>query len=110
MDARNLGIAWMQIAENYGSAEALEKAWPLLRAAAAEGRRDPLLYTKIAEALESAQKITAAKDAYELALRQDLEQVDVLVRLAALLERSGDKSKAATLRKRAAAILPRLPQ
>jgi cytochrome c554/c'-like protein len=110
VDARNLGIAWMQVAENYASAEALEKAWPQLRAAAAEGPNDPLLYTKIAEALESAQKITAARDAYELALKQDPEQVDVLIRLAALLDRSGDKTKAAALRKRAAAILPRLPQ
>lgn len=104
--ARDWGIAWAQVAEDYASGEALEKAWPLLRAAAGSHPRDPLLYAKIGGALQSAQKTTAAKDAYELALEQDPEQVDVILRLAALLEHSGEAGKAAALRKRAAAILP----
>jgi len=108
--ARDWGIAWAQIAENYASGEALEKAWPLLRSAAGSHPNDPLLYVKIAEALESARKTAEAETVYELALEQDPEQVDVLLRLAGLFERSGDPGKAAALRKRAAAILPRLPQ
>ncbi len=105
---RDWGIAWAQVAEDYASPEALQKAWPLLRAAAGAQPRDPLLYSKIAEALESAQKTQEAKKIYELALEQDPEQVDVLVRLAALLDRSGDRRQAAVFRKRAAVILPRL--
>jgi len=108
--ARDGGIAWAQVAEDYASPEALEKAWPLLRAAAGSHPRDPLLYAKIGQALEAARKTAEAKTVYELALEQDPLQVDVLLRLAVLLERSGDGSKAAELRTRAAAILPRLPQ
>jgi tetratricopeptide (TPR) repeat protein len=100
----------MQVAENYASGEALQKAWPLLRTAAASQPRDPLLYAKIAEALESAGNTAQAKNAYDLVLEQDPEQVDVLLRLARLLERSGNRSEAAAVRKRAAAILPRLPR
>jgi tetratricopeptide (TPR) repeat protein len=107
MGARNWGVAWAQVAENYASADALEKAWPLLRAAAATRPRDPLLYAEIGEALEAAQKISAAINAYEAALEQDPVQPDVLVRLAALLERSGDRTKAAEFQKRAAAMVPR---
>ena len=70
----------------------------MLRAAAGSHPHDPLLYAKIGEALEAARKTAAAKDAYELALEQDPLQVDVLLRLAALLERSGDGSRAAALR------------
>lgn len=106
-EARNWGVAWAQVAENYASADALEKAWPLLRAAAATRPRDPLLYAEIGEALEAAQKISAAINAYEAALEQDPVQPDVLVRLAALLERSGDRTKAAEFQKRAAAMVPR---
>lgn len=108
--ARDWGIAWAQVAENYASPEALEKAWPLLRAAAGARPRDPLLYAKIAGALESAGKTAEAINAYELALEQDPEQVDVLLRLAALLEHSGKAGNAAAFRKRAATILPRLSQ
>jgi hypothetical protein len=107
---RNLGIAWSQVAENYASADALEKAWPLLRTAAETRPRDPLLYVKIGNALESAQKTAAAIEAYELSLEQDAVQPDVLVRLAALLTRSGEPEKAAELRRRAQAIMPRSPR
>jgi hypothetical protein len=107
-DARDWGIAWAQVAEDHADPEALEKAWPLLRSAAGSHPRDPLLYAKIAEALESAQKTSEAKKAYKLSLEQDPEQVDVLIRLAVLFERSGDRAKAAAFRKRAAAIFPRL--
>ncbi|MGH9663302.1 MAG: multiheme c-type cytochrome [Bryobacteraceae bacterium] len=106
--ARDWGIAWAQVAENYASPDALENAWPLLRAAAGSQPRDPLLYAKIAGALESAQKTKEAKNLYKISLVQDPQQVDVLVRLSALYERSGDPGKAAALRKRAAAILPRM--
>lgn len=104
---RDWGIAWAQIAEDYAAPAVLEKAWPLLRTAAGSRPRDPLLYAKIAEALESAQKNREAETVYELSLEQDPAQPDVLLRLAALCERSGDSAKAAALRRRAAAILPR---
>jgi tetratricopeptide (TPR) repeat protein len=108
--ARDWGIAWAQVAENYSSADALEKAWPLLRSAAAGRPRDPLLYAKIGNALESAQKTAAAIEAYRLSLEQDPVQVDVLIRLAALFARSGERSKAEEVRKRAEAIVPRTPR
>lgn len=113
--ARDWGIAWMQIAENYALSEAIEKAWPALRSAASLGRHDALLYTKIAEALDASGRSKEALSAYEEALRQNPQErdpqqhLDVLIRLAALYERSGDRDNAAAARKRAAAILPRLP-
>ncbi|MEO7144613.1 MAG: multiheme c-type cytochrome [Bryobacteraceae bacterium] len=106
--ARNLGIAWAQVAEDYAAPELFEKAWPLLRAAAGRHPRDPLLYTTVAEALESASRTVEAKKVYQLSLEQDPVQVNALLRLAMLFEHSGDSSKAAALRKRAVAILPRL--
>jgi hypothetical protein len=105
--SRNLGIAWMQVAENFGEPRLFDKAWPLLRAAASRGLQDPLLYAKVAEALEFASQTAEAEKAYRLSLEQDPGQLDVLVRLAALLERSGRRTEATALRKRAAAILPR---
>ena len=104
---RNLGIAWTQAAVNYAEPRFFEKAWPLLRAAASRQPRDPALYAKVGEALESASKISEAEKAYLLSLDQDAEQVDVLLRLAALLDRAGRETEALALRKRAAAILPR---
>ena len=107
---RNLGIAWAQVAENYRDPRLFDKAWPLLRAAASGQPRDPALYAKVAEALESASKTTEAEKAYRLSLEQDPGQVEVILRLAALLERSGKRTEAATLRKRAGAILPPVRQ
>jgi hypothetical protein len=103
---RNLGIAWAQVAVNYANPQLFEKAWPLLRAAASRQPRDPALYAKVAEALEAASQIGEAEKAYRLSLDQDPEQLDVLLRLAALLERTGRGTEALALRKRAAAILP----
>jgi Cytochrome c554 and c-prime len=105
--SRDLGMAWAIAAENYRDPRLFEKAWPLLRAAASRQPRDPALYAKVAEALESASKITEAENAYRLSLEQEPAQVEVLLRLAALLERSGKGADAAALRDRAAAILPR---
>jgi Cytochrome c554 and c-prime len=107
---RNLGIAWAQVAENYGDPRLFDKAWPLLRAAAEGQPLDPALYAKVAEALESASKTTEAEKAYRLSLEQDPGQVEVLLRLAALLERSGKRTEAAALRKRASAIMPPVRQ
>jgi hypothetical protein len=107
---RNLGIAWAQLAENYGDPKLFDKAWPLLRAAASGRPQDPLLYAKVAEALESASQTAEAEEVYRLSLEQDPEQLDVLLRLAALLERSGKHTEAAALHKRAVAILPRLSE
>ena len=104
---RDGGIAWALVAESYADPEAFDKAWPLLRAAAGSQPRDPLLYAKIGEALEAAGKAPEAARLYRLSLSQDSTQVEVLLRLAALSERGGDKDAAAALRRRAAAILPR---
>jgi hypothetical protein len=104
---RNLGIAWAQLAENYRDARLFEKAWPPLRATADRHPRDPLLYAKIAEALESASKTVEAEKAYRISLEQNPDQIDVLVGLAVLLERTGRSAEAAVFRRRAAAILPR---
>jgi hypothetical protein len=108
--SRSLGIAWAQVAENYGDPKLFDKAWPALRAASGGNPQDPLLFAKVAEALESASKTAEAEKAYRLSLEQDPEQLDVLLRLAALLERSGRRTDAAALRKRAVAILPRQPE
>ena len=104
---RNLGIAWAQVAENYDAPQLFDKAWPMLRAAASRRLLDPPLYAKVAEALESASKTTEAERLYRLSLEQDPQQLDVLLRLAALLGRSGKQTEATELRKRAGAILPR---
>jgi tetratricopeptide (TPR) repeat protein len=80
---RNQGIAWAEIAETYNT------------------------YAKVGEALDSASKTAEAEKIYRLSLEQDPQQLDVLLRLAALLERSGKHTEAAELRKRAASILPR---
>ena len=104
---RNLGIAWAEAAENYGDARLFEKAWPLLREAAIRRLRDPALYAKTGEALESASKWSEAEKAYRLSLEQDPEQIEVLLRLAALIERSGEHSEAEAMRVRARSILPR---
>jgi hypothetical protein len=105
---RNLGIAWAQLAEDYGDPRLFDEAWPLLRAAAGRRPRDPLLYAKIGNALGAASKTREAEEAYRLSLEQSPEQVEVLQRLAALLERDGKNAEAASLRKRAAGILPRI--
>ncbi len=104
---RNLGIAWAQVAENYDAPQLFDTAWPMLRAAASQRPQDPLLYAKVGEALESASKTTEAEGLYRLSLEQDPQQVDVLRRLAGLLERSGRRSEAAEVRKQAVSILPR---
>ena len=105
--SRNLGIAWALVAESYRNPRLFERAWPLLRAAASRQPRDPTLYAKVAEALESASKISEAEKAYRLSLDQEPGQVEVLLRLAALLERAGNVAEAVALRDRATAILPR---
>jgi tetratricopeptide (TPR) repeat protein len=104
---RNVGIAWAQVAENYAAPPLFDKAWPMLRAAAGHRTHDPLLYAKVGEALEAASKTTEAERLYRLSLEQDPQQPDVLLRLAALLGRSGKHTEAAELRKRAGVILPR---
>jgi hypothetical protein len=104
---RNVGIAWAQVAENYRDPRIFEKAWPLLRAAGISQPRDPVLFAKIGEALESALQTSEAEKAYRLSLEQDPDQVDILLRLAALLDHTNSGAEARTLRNRAAMILPR---
>ena len=104
--ARNLGIAWALEAENYRDSGLFERAWPFLRAAAGGQPRDPLLYAKIGEALEAASKSSEAEKAYRLSLDENPDQVDILLRLAALLERMGNGSEARKLRDRAATVIP----
>lgn len=102
---RNLGIAWALEAESYRDPRLFDKAWPFLRNAAGRKPRDPLLYAKIGEALESASKSSEAVQAYRLSLDEDPDQVDILLRLAALLERTGNGTVARQLRDRAANMM-----
>jgi hypothetical protein len=95
---RNLGLAYSNIGN-------LEKAWPLLRAAA--GVKDPALYTRIAAMLQIDGRYDQAEAYYRKSLAMDADQFEAVAGLARLLERTGAKSEAAQLRNKAAILCPR---
>ena len=95
---RNLGLAY----SNLGNPE---KAWPLLRAA--NGVGDPALYTRIAAMLQAAGRYDQAETYYRESLAMDGDQLEAVVGLAHLLERIGQSTEAAQLRRRAVTLCPR---
>ncbi len=97
---RNLGLA-------YSSLGQLEKSWPLLRTAAAQGVRDPALYTRVAEMLQAGGRSEQAESYYRESLAMDANQLDAVLGLAALLERTGRKGEAAEVRAKARRLCPR---
>jgi tetratricopeptide (TPR) repeat protein len=102
--SRNFGLAYVDMAAKRHDPAWLEKAWPLLREAAAEHRRDPALYFAIANLLAAAGQKPQAIEYYRRALAQDPLQPDALLKLAALL---GPSPEARELREKAFHIVPR---
>ena len=82
--ARDLGMAYVKLASQTGDTALLEKAWPLLREAAAKQTRDPELYATIASLLAAGGRKEQAVAYYELSLRQDPKQPGTLRKLAEL--------------------------
>jgi Flp pilus assembly protein TadD len=97
---RNLGLAFAELKQ-------IERAWPLLRAAAASRPADPELYTRIAMILEADGHTAQAIDIYRHSLDLNPDQHTAVVRLANLLARQGDEQAAAELKRRAKILLPR---
>jgi tetratricopeptide (TPR) repeat protein len=100
---RNLGIAYVRLASSRRDAAYLERAWPLLRAAVADDRRDPALYYEVANLLAASGRNQQAIVYYRRSLDEDPLQPDALLKLAALLGRSAE---ARDLRERATRVLP----
>lgn len=103
-DARDLGMAYYQLGIDRRDSSYFEKAWPLLREAAARKATDPRLYATVGALLSADGHRQQAAAYFRLSLEQDPLQPDVLERLAGLL---GSSAEARDLRKRAAAILPK---
>ena len=101
--SRNLGLAYVRLALTRHNSDYLEKAWPLLRAAAANKPRDPVLYYEIANLLAASGRRQQAVECYRLSIEQDPLQPDALLKLATLLGRSAE---AAELREKASVMLP----
>jgi Flp pilus assembly protein TadD len=97
---RNLGLAYAELNQ-------IERAWPLLRAAADSRPVDPDLYTRVAIILEADGRMAQAIDIYRHSLDLNPHQYTAVVRLAKLLARQGDKAEAAALERRARILLPR---
>jgi tetratricopeptide (TPR) repeat protein len=104
---RNLGLAYVELATSQRDPDYLEKAWPLLREAAAGQPRDPALYYAIANLLSASGRKQQAIEYYRRSLAQHPLQPDALRKLAALLEPSAE---ARALREKADRILPRVGQ
>jgi len=102
--SRNLGLAYIELASKQREPEYLEKAWPLLREAAASQPRDPALYYAIANLLSAAGRKQQAIAYYRRSLEQDPLQPDALLKLAALLDPAPE---ARELRDKVLQILPR---
>ena len=85
----------------------IERAWPLLRAAADSRPADPDLYTRVAMILEADGRTAQAIDIYRHSLELNPDQYTAIVRLAKLLAGRGDKAEAASLERRARILLPR---
>jgi tetratricopeptide (TPR) repeat protein len=81
----------------------LDKAWPLLRDAAAQQQQDPALNAAIAGVLAAAGRTQQAIEYYTRSLEQDPLQPDALRKLAALL---GPSARATELLERARRLLP----
>jgi hypothetical protein len=101
--ARNLGLAYVQMATKQQDPEYVERAWPLLRQAAAAHERDPALYYAIANLLNAAGRKQQAIEYYRRSLEQDPLQPDALRKLAALV---ASPEEARELRQKALRILP----
>jgi hypothetical protein len=101
---RNLGLAYVQLAAKQRDSDYIEKAWPLLRDAAAGQPHDPTLYYAIANLLNATGRKQQAIEYYGRSLEQDPVQPDALLKLAALL---GPSARARELREKALRILPR---
>jgi len=101
--SRNLGLAYVRLALTRRDSGYLEKAWPLLRTAAATHGRDPVLYYEIANLLAASGRRPQAVEYYRLSIEQDPLQPDALLKLAALLGRSAE---AADLREKVSRMLP----
>jgi len=100
---RNLGLAYVRLASARHDSNYLDQAWPLLRVAAADDRRDPELYFEVANVLAAAGRKKLAIEYYRRTLREDPLQPDALLKLASLLEPSAE---ARDLRAKASRILP----
>jgi tetratricopeptide (TPR) repeat protein len=97
---RNLGLAYAELNQ-------IERACPLLRAAAESGPFDPDLYTRVAMILEADGRTAQAIDIYRHSLELNPDQYTPVVRLAQLLSKQGNKTEAAALERRARTLLPR---
>ena len=91
----------------YAELHQVERAWPLLRAAAKSRPRDPDLYTRIATILEADGRTAQAIDMYRQSLELNPDQYTAVVRLAKLLAGKGSNSEASALERRAKILLPR---
>ena len=100
IDGRNLGLAYADLGN-------VEKSWPLLRAAADAGVRDPALYTKIAGMLQADGRQEQAEVYYRQSLGMDGNQFEAVIGLARLLELTGRGEEAAGFRRTAAILCPR---
>jgi len=100
---RDLGLAYVEMAARLRETKYLERAWPLLREAAASKPRDPALYRAIASLLEADGRKEQAIAYYRISLDQDPLQPDGLHRLATLV----GGAEARKLREKASQILPR---
>jgi cytochrome c-type biogenesis protein CcmH/NrfG len=99
--ARDLGLAYVELATKNHDPNLIEKAWPLLRAAPQID--DPALLNALGGIMAADNRRDQAIAAYRVSLRLSPEQPDILLRLAALLEPAPE---ARSLRARAARLLP----
>ena len=102
--ARNLGLAYFQIAMDRHDTSYFEKAWEQLRTAASGTPDDPPLYATIAKLLEADGRKQQAVTYYRLSLAQDQENPEVLDNLVRLL---GNTAEARRLKQRSLDVLPR---
>ncbi len=103
-EGRDLGLGYFQIALDRRDSRYFEKAWPLLREAAARKAMDPKLYATVGALLAAAGRRREAEAYYRLSLDQDPVQPEVLHKLAALLGRGEEADR---FRTRALRMLPR---
>ena len=85
----------------------MEISWPLLRAAADAGLRDPALYTRIAGMLHADGRHKQAEAYYRQSLDMDGNQFEALIGLARLLDLTGREEEARQIRLRAVVLSPR---